>query len=325
MRVLVTGGAGYIGSHVVQALEAAGHAVVVLDRRPPRAGLFGGSVESVVGDIRDADALDALLAGSRWDGVIHLAALKSVAASVADPGSYFDVNVTGSLRLLEAVARAGVGAFVFSSSCAAYGTPASVPIREDAELHPENPYGESKVLTERMLPWFEAARGIRSMSLRYFNAAGAALDGSNGEDWREAVNLLPVVIESALGRRGPVEVFGSDYSTPDGTAIRDYIHVVDLADAHISALEALAGGAASDIVNLGTGRGASVLEIIDSVGRAAGVEVPYRLAERRPGDPAAVWADADHARQILGWSARFGLDEIVESALRWHRAGLLGA
>jgi UDP-glucose-4-epimerase GalE len=321
MRVLVTGGAGYIGSHVVQALESAGHSVVVLDRRSPRPGLFGPSVESIEADVRDAQALDAVLAGSHWDGVIHLAALKSVAASVADPAAYFASNVVGTLRLLEAMDRASVGPIVFSSSCAVYGTPDSLPIGEETVPHPENPYGESKLLVERMLPWFDAARDIRFLSLRYFNAAGAALDGSNGEDWREAVNLVPVVIEAALGRGRPVDVFGGDYPTPDGTAIRDYVHVVDLANAHLRALEHLVSGAPSDVVNLGTGRGSSVLEVIDAVGRAAGRPVPHQLAPRRPGDPAAVWADSRRAQQLLGWTAAFGLDEIVRSAVAWHEAG----
>lgn len=321
MRALVTGGAGYIGSHVAQALEAAGHSVVIVDLRTPRPGLFGPGVESVEADIRDAGALDRILAGSTWDGVIHLAALKSVGASVADPASYFESNVVGTLRLLEAMDRAGVGSLVFSSSCAIYGSPASLPIGEDADPHPENPYGESKLLVERMLPWFDAARGIRFLSLRYFNAAGAALDGSNGEDWREAVNLLPVVIESALGRRGPVDVYGSDYPTPDGTAVRDYVHVVDLAKAHVAALEHLVRGAPSDALNLGTGRGTSVLEIIDAVGRAVRGPVPHRLAPRRVGDPAAVWSDPGRARELLGWTAEFGLDEIVRSAVAWHEAG----
>lgn len=321
MRALVTGGAGYIGSHVAQALEVAGHSVVIVDLRTPRAGLFGPGVESVEADIRDAEALDRILAGSPWDGVIHLAALKSAGASVADPASYFESNVVGTLRLLEAMDRAGVGSLVFSSSCAIYGSPASLPIGEDADPHPENPYGESKLLVERMLPWFDAARGLRFLSLRYFNAAGAALDGSNGEDWREAVNLLPVVIESALGRRGPVDVYGSDYPTSDGTAVRDYVHVVDLAKAHVAALEHLVRGAPSRALNLGTGRGSSVLEIIDAVGRAVGRPVPHRMAPRRAGDPAAVWADPRRARELLGWTAELGLDEMVRSAVAWHKAG----
>lgn len=324
MRALVTGGTGYIGSHVVQALEAAGHSVVIVDSRSPRPGLFGPSIEWVQADIRDARALDAILGGSHWDGVIHLAALKSVAASMADPAAYFDVNVVGTLRLLEAMDRAGVSVIVFSSSCSVYGSPDALPIDEATALRPDNPYGETKLLVERMLPWFEAARGIRFLSLRYFNAAGAALDGSNGEDWREAVNLVPVVIEAALGRRGPVQVYGSDYPTPDGTAIRDYVHVVDLADAHLLALEFLVRGAASSTVNLGTGHGSSVLEIIDAVSRAMGHPVPHQLAPRRPGDPPAAWADPRRAQELIGWSAQLGLDDIVRSALAWHRAGRPG-
>jgi len=324
MRVLVIGGAGYIGSHVVQALESAAHAVIVLDRRNPPAGLFGPLVEYVEADIRDGEALDRIISGSHWDGVIHLAGLKSVAASMADPEAYFDTNVVGTLRILEAMSRAAVKVIVFSSSCAVYGSPATLPIDEGTPLRPDNPYGESKLLVERMLPWFEAAHGIRYLALRYFNAAGGALDGSNGEDWRGAVNLLPVVIEASLGRREPVDVFGGDYPTPDGSAIRDYIHVVDLARAHLLGLEHLARGGGSDIVNLGTGRGVSVLEIIKSVGSATGRPVPYRLMPRRPGDPAAVWANARRAQELINWSADLGLDDIVRSAVAWHRAGRPG-
>ena len=324
MRVLVSGGAGYIGSHVALALEDAGHSVLVFDRHDPRPGLFGPAVGAMRGDIRDRAALDQAFASGPFDGVIHLAGLKSVAESIDNPAAYFDVNVAGSLRLLEAMQRAGVRLLVFSSSCAVYGTPDRLPITEGAALHPENPYGESKLLVERMLPWFDRAAGIRALSLRYFNAAGAMPDASNGEDWRGAVNLIPVVIEATLGHRAPVDVFGFDYPTPDGSAIRDYIHVLDLADAHVVALERLVAGAPSGPVNLGTGRGVSVLEILGSVAAAAGRPVPHRLMPRRAGDPAAVWADCNRSQALLGWEARRGLDSIIGSALAWHRRGKPG-
>jgi UDP-glucose 4-epimerase len=319
MRVLVTGGAGYIGSHTVHALQAAGHEVVVLDRRDPRPGLFDDEVDAVKVDVRDGDTLDTLFAGRPIDGVIHLAAEKSVAESLVDPGPYFDVNVGGTAILLGAMSRAGVRRFVYSSSCAVYGSPAALPIDENAPVDPTNPYGESKVLAERMLPWFETAFGIRSLALRYFNAAGAASDSSNGEDWRGAVNLVPVAIEAALGRRPPIDIYGADHATPDGTAIRDYVHVVDLGEAHRLALERLAEGSPAGALNLGTGRGTSVREVLDAVGEAVGEPVPHRIVDPRPGEPDAIWADATRARHDLGWSAKLDLTEIVRSAVAWHR------
>jgi UDP-glucose 4-epimerase len=213
--------------------------------------------------------------------------------------------------------RAGVSQLVYSSSCAVYGTPSDLPVRETSELRPENPYGETKLLVERALRWFDGA-GIRTVSLRYFNAAGAAFDGRHGEDWTDAPNLVPVVIKAALGRGPAVRILGSDYPTPDGTAIRDYVHVADLAQAHLLAVEALAAGVPSTTLNLGTGQGSSVRAVIDAVGAAAGAPVPVIEAARRAGDPAAIWADASLAESTLGWRAEHGLDAIVETAWRWH-------
>ena len=314
--ILVTGGSGYIGSHVVLALER-DHRVIVLDRKPvPDAIRDRCRYEAA--DVRDRAALDRLFASEPIGGVVHLAGLKSVTESLAAPERYFDTNVRGTLELLSAMAAAGVRRFIFSSSAAVYGVPDALPVTEEAPTRPENPYGESKLLVERMLPWFERAHGITSISLRYFNAAGAAEDGAVGEDWNHAANLIPLVMRAALGALPEVEVFGTDYPTPDGSAIRDYIHVVDLADAHVLGLHHLLDGGRSIIANLGTGSGASVLEVIGTVRRIGQVDVPVRLGARRAGDPPAVWADNVRAMEELGWRPRYGLEEIIETAWRWH-------
>ncbi|HMA35435.1 MAG TPA: UDP-glucose 4-epimerase GalE [Chloroflexia bacterium] len=318
MQILVTGGAGYIGSHTVKLLRERGYAVVVLDslERGHRAAV--GDTPLVVGDIRDSALLDRLFGAQPIDAVIHFAAYKAPGESMAQPARYFDNNVAGTLTLLQAMQRAGVDRFVFSSSCAIYGTPAVLPVDETAPPHPENPYGESKLLVEQMLRWLAAGQGLRFVSLRYFNAAGAALDASIGEDWTVTANLIPLVIKAALGKRPPAPIYGTDYPTPDGTAIRDYIHVLDLADAHIRALEYLDRPAAAEFLNLGTGQGASVQEVVDMVRQVSGGDVPVVYTARRPGDPAAVWADNTRARAVLGWAPRYGLAEIVASAWRWH-------
>jgi UDP-glucose-4-epimerase GalE len=314
--VLITGGAGYIGSHVVRHLHPT-FQVVVLDRRPVPPAI-ASECQAYLGDARDAALLDRLFAEHRVSGVIHIAGDKSVEESFRLPAQYFDNNYGGSLAVLAAMSRAGVGNFIFSSSAAVYGEPDILPITEESPTRPANPYGESKLLVERSLPWFDRCHAIRFVSLRYFNAAGASPDGDIGEDWNRAVNLIPVVMRVAAGRDGAVNVFGSDYETPDGTAIRDYIHVVDLAEAHGAALRHLLGGGGSDIVNLGTGLGASVGEVLDAVRRVSAAPVPAVMSPRRPGDPPAVWADNQRAAQVLGWRPRFGLVDIVETAWRWH-------
>jgi UDP-glucose 4-epimerase len=318
VRVLVTGGAGYVGSQTTRLLCATGHEAIVLDTldNGHRAALPG--IELVVGSVADRELVLGLLLERRIEAVVHFAALKAAEESVGQPGRYFAANVGGSLALLEAIEAAGVPWFVFSSTCAVYGEPLRVPIAEDAETRPENPYGESKLLVERALPWFER-RGVASVSLRYFNAAGAQGDGAHGEDWTKAPNLVPVAIKSALGFGPPLRVFGTDYPTPDGTAVRDYVHVEDLADAHVRALEHLAAGRGPATLNLGTGRGSSVREVVAAVEQATGRTIEVVEAPRRAGDPAAVWADARKAEAVLGWRARRGLDEIVDSAVRWHR------
>ena len=318
MRILVTGGAGYIGSLTAHHLADAGHMVVAMDdlRGGYRAAIDPLPLE--VGDVRDSDLVAATIERHAVDAVVHFAALKSVEDSVADPGSYFDDNVGGTLGVLRAMARTGVRKFVFSSSCAVYGTPTTSPVDETSPIRPMNPYGETKALSERLLPWFESSHGIRFVALRYFNAAGASDDGSRGEDWALAPNLIPVVLKTAAGRRPVVRVFGTDHPTPDGTAIRDYIHVLDLAAAHRCALEAIEAREVSLTVNVGTGVGASVLEVLDAARRITGREIPAEAAPRREGDPSAIWADTRRAEAELGWHATRTLDDIVGSAWRWH-------
>lgn len=320
MRVLVTGGAGYIGSHTVARLRDAGHDVVVLDNLERGHPNAIPGVPLVVGDIASEPLLREILGEHRIDAVMHFAARKSVGELVADPARYFEVNVGGSLNLLRAMTDAGVSMLVLSSSCAVYGTPDELPVRETSPTRPDSPYGESKLMMERMATWFEGSAGIRSVALRYFNAAGAALDGSNGEDWRGAENLIPLVLQAAAGVRPAIDVYGDDYPTPDGTCIRDYVHVLDLADAHVAALDHLAKGGSTVALDLGTGRGASVLEVIEMAQTVSGRPVEVRRAPRRPGDPAAIWAEGRLAREVLGWAPQYDLRSILSSAWRWHDA-----
>ena len=319
-RVLVTGGAGYIGSHACKALHRAGYHVVVYDnlgaghREAVRYGDF------VQGDITDPAAVRAALRDHRIGGVMHFAAFLDVGESVREPAKYFRNNVTGALTVLEAMAVEGVPHFVFSSTCATYGEPIETPI---AETHPQNPinsYGESKLAVERALPHFARAHGLHYAALRYFNAAGADPDGEIGEDHTPEVHLIPRAIEAATGGPG-LQVFGDDYPTPDGTCLRDYIHVSDLADAHVKALEAIAETGKSGAYNLGTGHPHSVKEVIDTVGSVVGKPVPWTLAPRRAGDPAVLYAAPHKAQAELHWRPRFAdLDSIVRTAWGWHHA-----
>jgi UDP-glucose 4-epimerase len=318
MATLVTGGAGYIGAQTVRALRGRHHDVVVLDdlsRGHPAAVL---DAPLVVGAVQDVGLVTDTIERYGVDAVVHCAARKSVGESVEDPGKYFDENVGATASLLRTAAAAGVRHVVFSSSAAVYGTPEHVPIGEDHPLRPESPYGESKVLVEHMLPWFERAHGMTSVSLRYFNAAGASSDGRIGEDFSLTTNLVPLVMKAALGRSGPLQVFGTDYPTRDGTCVRDYVHVEDLADAHVLALEHLQRRGASAVLNLGTGLGATVREVLDAARRASGVDIPAVDRPRRPGDPAVLVADTTRARELLGWEPRRRLDDIVASAWAWH-------
>jgi UDP-arabinose 4-epimerase len=325
--VLVAGGAGYIGSHCCKALARAGYLPVTYDNL-----VYGhewavkwGPLER--GDILDRARLDQVLAAYRPSAIVHFAAFAYVGESVADPGKYYRNNVVGSLTLLEAARDHQVDRFVFSSSCATYGGPAMVPIHEGVPQRPINPYGASKLMVERMLGDFGAAHGLRSIALRYFNAAGADRDGEIGEDHEPETHLIPLALDAASGRRPNVTVFGADYDTPDGTCVRDYIDVADLADAHLDALRVLEAGAATDAFNLGAGRGYSVREVIDTVARVTGRRPQVVMGARRPGDPAVLVSDATKACNQLGWSPKISnLEEIIRSAWVWdQRKGRIAA
>ena len=329
MRVLVTGGAGYVGSVSVEALVDAGHDVVVLDDLSTghRDAVVAGA-RLVEGSYADRRSLAALLAATPVDAVLHCAARSLVGESIAEPALYYRENVAGGVTLLEALREAGVRRVVFSSTAAVYGEPVEIPIREDAALAPVNPYGETKRTFEGALRWYAGAYGLRSVSLRYFNVAGAS--GRNGEVHDPETHLIPNVLRAVEGR-GEVTVFGTDYPTPDGTCLRDYIHVLDLARAHLLALEATApgdgrtsgpgGGATALALNLGNGGGYSVREIVAAVEVATGAPVPHRAGPRRAGDPPVLVADATRAGEVLGWMPRHrDLVEIVASAWTWRRA-----
>jgi UDP-arabinose 4-epimerase len=317
--VLITGGAGYVGSHCAKALAEAGHTCIVFDNLLYGHREFVRWGDFIEGDIRSAASLDAIFATRRIDAVMHFAALAYVGESVVAPGRYYDVNVHGTQTLLDAMARAGVRPIVFSSSCAVYGEPERLPIGEDMPLNPINPYGFSKLVCERMMDDFQRAHGLRSARLRYFNAAGADPDAEIGEDHDPETHLIPLVLDAATGVRPAVQIFGTDYPTPDGTALRDYIHVSDLATAHVLACQHLLDGGASLVVNLGAGTGISVHEIIEMVRRVTGREVPWRDAPRRAGDPSTLVADARRAKEALGWvPVRSDLASIIADAWRWY-------
>ena len=319
--VLVIGGAGYIGSHAVKALRAIGQRVAVFDDFSAghrEAARFGDVL--IEGNIHDVAALRRAMSENGVDAVMHFAAWAAVGDSVKDPVGYYRQNVAGTLAVLEAMAAEGVRHLVFSSTAAVFGNPVETPITEDHPAHPINTYGETKLAIERALPHFEVAHGITSVVLRYFNAAGADPDGDLGEDHTPENHLIPRAIDAALGR-GTFQIFGDDYETPDGTCLRDYIHVTDLADAHLLALDALRGGRPSARYNLGNGRPTSVREVVDTVSRVAGRPVPLTMGARRAGDPAVLFASSDRIRRELGWKPRFeDVETIVQTAFRWRDA-----
>jgi UDP-glucose-4-epimerase GalE len=337
-RILVTGGAGFIGSFAVRALARAGHEIVVYDNlrqghaeaitRLNAAAPARAPIQLVTGDIRDGAAVKATLVSHRIDAVMHFAAWLLVGESVANPAPYYDNNVGGALAVLGAMADTGVKAFIFSSTAATFGEPERAPIDEDHPQRPINAYGETKLAIERALPHFERAYGIRSVVLRYFNAAGADPDGLIGEDHRPEVHLIPRAIDAVLGAE-PLAIFGDDYATPDGTCLRDYVHVVDLADAHLLALGHLTGGGSSRAYNLGIGQPFSVRQVLEAVAAVAGQPVPHSMGPRRPGDPGVLYATADRIRRDLGWVPAYtDLRAIVDTAWQWrrrHPGGYAGA
>jgi len=322
MSILVCGGAGYIGSHAVHQLVLKNEDVVIVDN------LQTGHLDAVnpkakfyQGDIRDAAVLDKIFTENKIDAVIHFAANSLVGESMEKPLLYFNNNVYGMQVLLEAMVRHHIDKIVFSSTAAVYGEPKRVPIMEDDETNPTNTYGETKRTMEKMMKWVNLANGIRYVSLRYFNAAGALDDGSIGEDHKVETHLIPLILQVPLGKRDHITVFGDDYDTPDGTCLRDYIHVIDLADAHVLALNYLRSGGESNIFNLGNGRGFSVKEMIEAAKAATGREIKVEIGARRPGDPAQLIASSDKARKVLGWNPRYtDVKDVIGTAWTWHRS-----
>ena len=319
MKVMVTGGAGYVGAHACAALAARGHEVVVFDhlRRGRRDFVQWG--ELIEGDLCDLAAIASAVKRARPAAVMHFAALAYVGESVENPGLYYHNNVGGTLNLLDAMRACGVDKIVFSSTCAIYGVPTRVPIPENHAQAPISPYGASKAMVEQVLKDYDAAFGVRFAALRYFNAAGADPEGRVGEAHVPETHVIPLALEAAHGDPTAFRIFGTDYPTPDGTAVRDYIHVADLAEAHVRALEHLAGGGGSIALNLGTGEGVTVRDIVAAVERVTGKRLRPKESPRRPGDPPALVADNAHARELLGWTpVRSDLDTMIGDAWAWR-------
>ena len=321
--VLVTGGAGYIGSHAVLALQRSGYEVVILDNL-----VYGHrdiveqvlKVELIVGDTNDRQLLDNLFSMRQIDAVMHFAAYAYVGESVSNPDKYYRNNVVGTLTLLEAMKDASINKFVFSSTCATYGIPQQVPIPEDHPQNPINPYGMTKLMVEKILSDFDQAYDFKSVWFRYFNAAGADPEGALGEDHNPETHLIPLTLFAALGKRESLSIFGTDYPTPDGTCVRDYIHVTDLAIAHVLGLEYLIKGGKTDVFNLGNGNGFSVKEVIETARQVTGRDITAVECDRRPGDPPALVGSGEKARQILGWNPQYSdLNTIISHAWQWHQ------
>ncbi len=320
MQVLITGGAGYIGSHTVKELTRKGFETVVYDnlRKGHREAVPGG--EFIHGDLADLDTLKETFNKYQIDSVIHFAADSEVGESVKNPAKYFQNNVANGLNLLKVILENKVRKIVFSSTAAVYGEPECTPIVETDKTVPTNPYGQSKLMFEQILKYYDLAYGLKYISLRYFNAAGADADGIIGEDHNPETHLIPLVLQTALGLRKEVEIFGADYDTPDGTCLRDYIHVTDLAKAHILALKALTGGSQSKTYNMGNGNGYSVKEIIDAARKITGEKIKSRISKRREGDPSRLVASSEKIRKELGWEPEYEkLETIIKTAWNWHK------
>ena len=321
MSILVCGGAGYIGSHTVHQLVEKGEDVVIVDNlQTGHMGAVNPKAKFYKGDIREAEVLDRIFTENKIDAVVHFAANSLVGESMTNPLKYFNNNVYGMQVLLEAMVRHGIDKIVFSSTAATYGEPERIPIMEDDRTEPTNPYGQSKLIMEKMMKWVSLANGIRYVSLRYFNAAGAIEDGSIGEDHSPETHLIPLILQVPRGKRDHITVFGEDYPTPDGTCLRDYIHVLDLADAHVLAIDYLRRGGESNIFNLGNGQGFSVKEMIEAAKEATGLDIKVEIGERRAGDPAQLIASSEKARKVLGWQPKFtDVKAVIGTAWKWHQ------
>ncbi len=321
MSILVCGGAGYIGSHTVHQLVEKGEDVVIVDNlQTGHMCAVNPKAKFYKGDIREAEVLDRIFTENKIDAVVHFAANSLVGESMTNPLKYFNNNVYGMQVLLEAMVRHGIDKIVFSSTAATYGEPERIPIMEDDRTEPTNPYGQSKLIMEKMMKWVSLANGIRYVSLRYFNAAGAIEDGSIGEDHSPETHLIPLILQVPLGKRDHITVFGEDYPTPDGTCLRDYIHVLDLADAHVLAIDYLRRGGESNIFNLGNGQGFSVKEMIEAAREATGLDIKVEIGERRAGDPAQLIASSEKARKVLGWQPKFtDVKAVIGTAWKWHQ------
>lgn len=319
MNILVTGGAGYIGSHAVRRLKKSGYNVRVLDNLEKGHRAFVEPSELIVGDLSDTSCLQTVFREHRFDAVMHFAAYAYVGESTEHPSKYYNNNVVNTIRLMDAMRAAGVRYFIFSSTCATYGVPKEIPITEHHPQQPINPYGWTKFMIEKILADYDRAYHIKHVCLRYFNAAGADPDGGIGEDHNPETHLIPLVLDAALGRRESITVHGNDYPTPDGTCIRDYIHVNDLADAHVLSMMRLVQNGESDVFNLGNGKGFSVLEVIREAENVTGRTIPLRYGGRREGDPPVLVGSSDKAVRELGWKPQFAdLTKIIETAWRWH-------
>jgi len=324
MKILVTGGAGYIGSHTVAELLKQGHEVTAFDN------LIYGHKEAVrcplqVGDLLHKDEINFAFEGKNFDGVIHFAAYALAGESMNEPAKYFENNIQGGVNLLEAMKNHGVNKIIFSSSCAQYGFPDRLPVTEEESKKPVSVYGESKLMFETILQWYDSLFGVKNVCLRYFNACGASLDGSIGEDHRPETHIIPLAMQTALGQREKFTIFGSDYKTPDGTNIRDYVHVLDLADAHIKALIYLAGDNESNFFNVGSGKGYSNKEIVEKIKEVSGADFLVEIGPRRAGDPDAIYADNTKIKKILNWEPKHSdLETIIKTAWNWHKNHPLG-
>ena len=318
-KILVTGGAGYIGSFMVRELQNKGFEVVILDNLSQgHKGAIKDFRLEVIDLVKEKEKLDTLFTSEKFDGVVHMAGFIQMGESYRDPAKYYKNNVYGFMNLLDSMQKGGVNKIIISSSAGVYGNPVKLPIEENDPKTPLNPYGETKYILERMLEDYDAAYGMKFISIRYFNAAGAALDGSIGEDHPEESHLIPNIVKKALGGK-EIEIFGSDYKTPDGTNVRDYIHVLDLVEAHSIAMQKLMDGAESNVYNAGIGRGYSNKEILDTVKEIAGVDLKIKFVSRRPGDADALFASIEKIKKDFSWQPKYGLKEIVETAVLWHR------